>query len=99
MTAGCIHCFTCGEWVGLSGVDLRGTPRSKADAHYLGGPPESIREVGDETRETLVALAIQVRDDLPMVDTLDEAAEFVADELERVRAGLDDRDEANEGDD
>jgi len=78
------YCFTCGEWVGVSGVDLRGTPRSKADAHYLGGPPDDVREAREEIQDRLGDLAEHALLTVEHVETAADAFEFVGEQLEKV---------------
>jgi len=80
-----LYCFTCEEWVGLSGVDLTGTPRSRKDAYYLGGPPEDLREAREETRDELHDLAYRAMRDVEQVESLADGFEFVATQLEQVR--------------
>lgn len=79
-----MFCFTCDEWVGLSGVELRGKPRSKDDAFYLGGPPESIENLRDKVHTEIADLAATVIDRHPSVDDPEDAADYVAEELEQV---------------
>lgn len=80
-----LYCFTCREWVGLSGVDLSGTPRSKADAYYLDGPPEDLRQAREETRGELTDLAYRAMRDVEQVESVEDGFEFVATQLEQVR--------------
>lgn len=82
------YCFTCGEWVGLSGVDLTGTPRSKHDAYYLGGPPESVSDLQHRVRHAVTHLTGTVLNRHPHIDDADEAAEFIADEIEQLSSRL-----------
>ena len=89
-----MFCFTCNEWVGLSGVDLRGKPRSKADAYYLGGPPQDILEEKNTVREQIGELAERIYTRVDRVDDADEAFEFVADEIEQIRDDLEETGEA-----
>lgn len=79
-----MYCFTCSEWVGLSGVELRGTPRSRADAFYLGGMPQEVLRAKQTVAEGLNDLAYRVRREVGHVDGVDEAFEFVETELERI---------------
>jgi len=79
-----MFCFTCGEWVGLSGVDLRGKPRSKDDAYYLGGPPESVTELRSQVQNEACYLASKIIDKHPHIDTPEGAAEFVQTEVSRI---------------
>lgn len=78
------YCFTCDEWVGLSGVDLRGTPRSRKDAYYLAGPPEDVETAQKVAQSGLVELAEFVEEEVERVESVADAAEFVAGELEKV---------------
>lgn len=80
-----MYCFTCGEWVGLSGVDLTGTPRSRKDAYYLGGPPEDLREARSEVRDELRDLAYRAMRDVEQVESPEDGFEFVATQLAQVR--------------
>ncbi|MDR5657298.1 hypothetical protein RH831_08905 [Halodesulfurarchaeum sp. HSR-GB] len=79
------YCFTCEEWVGLSGVDLRGTPRSKADAFYYGGMPVEILQAKNGAAKTLNELAEALKDRLDRIENREEAYEFISDELEGIR--------------
>jgi len=83
------YCFSCEEWVGLSGVDLRGTPRSRADAHYHNGPPADILDAREDVRGGLDELAKEVYYSVDSVETQADAFQFVADELERIQGDLD----------
>lgn len=78
------YCFTCGEWVGLSGIDLSGTPRSRRDAYWLHGPPEEIVRARDAVDDGLVRLANRVMADAPMLDTPADAIEFIEGRLEKL---------------
>lgn len=80
-----IYCFTCDEWIGLSGIDLRGKPRSKTDAFYLDGPPESIATVRKELRNRLEKLVGLVYKEIDRTESPEEAAEFIANELEQTK--------------
>lgn len=80
-----IYCFTCAEWVGLSGVDLRGTPRSRRDAYYLGGTPPEVRAARDGTIKTLNRLADALADRLDHVEDRGDAYEFIETELQKER--------------
>lgn len=72
-----MYCFTCGEWVGLSGVDLRGTPRSRGDAFYLDGEPEAVEDARAVVLIGLRRLAAHVADEVPHVETSADAVEFI----------------------
>lgn len=83
-----LYCFTCEEWVGLSGIELRGTPRSKKDSYYLGGPPEDVAEARQTVREHLTDLAEHALANVETVTDAEDALEFVEDEAERLSADL-----------
>ena len=68
-----MYCFTCEEWVGVSGVDLSGTPRSKNDAYYLGGPPEDLCKTREMTQEDLQDLAYRAVQDVDRFETVENA--------------------------
>jgi len=80
-----LYCFTCKEWVGLSGVDLSGTPRSKADAYYLDGPPDDLQQARDETQSELLDLAYRAMRDVDRFESLEDGLEFVDGQIEQVR--------------
>jgi hypothetical protein len=77
------YCFTCEEWIGVSGVDLRGTPRSRADAYYLGGPPDEVLEAKRGTAKTLSELADRLVSRLEHIEDREDAFEFIKTELEQ----------------
>jgi hypothetical protein len=79
------YCFTCDEWVGLSGVDLTGTPRSKTDAYYLSGPPEDVQQAREETQTELRDLAYRAMRDVEQVNSVEGGFDFVATQLEQIR--------------
>ena len=79
------YCFTCGEWVGFSGVDLRGTPRSRAEAYYLGGAPDEILRAQNGTAKTLDGLAERLVERLETVEDSAEAYKFISAELEKLQ--------------
>ncbi|WP_135823029.1 hypothetical protein [Halostella litorea] len=80
------YCFTCEAWIGFSGVDLRGTPRSRRDAYYLGGMPADVRRAKAGTEDTLGELADALTDRVGHLDSRGDAYEFIATTLEEVRA-------------
>lgn len=80
-----IYCFDCEAWIGISGVDLRGTPRSRADAYYLGGPPDAVVEAREDVGDTLADLAYRVMRDVPTVEDADDALDWIEGELEQAR--------------
>jgi hypothetical protein len=80
------YCFTCDEWVGFSGVDLRGTPRSRDDAYYLGGPPEGVGVARDSVTDATAELVQTVVRNVPHAETVDDALDFIETELEQARA-------------
>jgi hypothetical protein len=89
------YCFTCEAWVGFSGVDLTGTPRSKKEAFYYGGPPDGVLDARNVVREALAVLVKQVAETVPEVNDVETALEFIGTEhekaVERVEAA-DDKD-------
>jgi hypothetical protein len=80
------YCFDCEEWVGLSGVDLRGTPRSRADAYYLGGMPIDVLHAKNGTIETINELAEALLSKVDKLDNLDDAYAFIKTTLEEERS-------------
>lgn len=78
------YCFTCEEWVGLSGVGLRGTPRSRADAYYLGGPPEDVREARAKVRDELGDLAEHALLNVEHVEDAEDAFAFIGEQHEQL---------------
>jgi len=81
------YCFTCAEWVGLSGVNLRGTPRSRADAYYLGGVPVDVIHAQNGTAKTLNELAERLIDRVETIETTADAHQFIGTELEKLQQG------------
>lgn len=79
-----MYCFTCGEWVGLSGVDLRGTPRSTKDAFYLGGMPQEVLQAKNMVMRELNDVAYRLLRDVEHLENKKDAYEFIATELEQV---------------
>lgn len=79
-----IYCFTCEEWVGVSGVALRGTPRSRRDAFYLGGMPPAVLTARNGTVKTLIELADALVDRLEHVEERADAFQFIETELQKV---------------
>jgi len=77
------YCFTCEEWLGFSGVNLQGRPRSRKEAYYLGGPPESVQNANAEIRESLADLTELVVETVPHITTAEDALNFIGTELER----------------
>lgn len=82
------YCFTCEEWIGLSGIELAGTPRSKTDSYYLGGPPKAIRELRDVTRRKITDFCELIIASHPYIDSPERAAEFISDEIEQIQDRL-----------
>jgi len=80
------YCFDCGEWIGLSGVNLRGTPRSRSEAYYLGGMPTDVLHAKDGTAKTLNELADRLVDQVERIDDRDDAYEFIETELGDLRS-------------
>jgi hypothetical protein len=80
------YCFSCDEWVGLSGVDLRGTPRSTADAQYLGGPPDDVLAGRESVRRTVASLCDHIAETVESVNGTAEAFEWVETELDGLDA-------------
>jgi len=80
-----IYCFTCEEWIGVSGVDLRGTPRSGSEAFYLGWVPRSVRNARQGTRSTLCDLADALAERLDHLTDRDDALDFIEAEVECIR--------------
>ena len=83
------YCFTCNEWVGLSGIELRGTPRSKTDAYYLSGPPADVIEARETVRERLGDLAEYALKNVEQLETAEDAFEFIGEQHEQVIEHLD----------
>lgn len=79
------YCFDCEEWIGLSGVNLRGTPRSRSEAYYLGGMPMDVLHGKNGTAKTLNELADRLTDRVERLDSRDDAYEFIGTELEELR--------------
>lgn len=94
-----MYCFTCGAWVGLSGVNLNGTPRSKREAFYLDGPPDAVAEIEETVDEAIIELASSVRNELPRMDSIEEAVGFIGDEIERIQDAVEELDEGEPGED
>ncbi len=82
------YCFTCEEWVGLSGLDLTGTPRSRADAYYLRGAPDAVRDLRQEVRDDVTDLAEAIIDRHPAIETPQQAAEFIMTQIEQIQDRL-----------
>lgn len=93
------YCFTCSEWVGLSGIELRGTPRSKADAYYFSGPPDDVLEARETVRERLGDLAEYALKNVDQIETAEDAFEFIGEQHEQVMDQLDDIADTDAGDD
>lgn len=79
------YCFTCGEWVGLSGAELSGTPRSRATAYYLGGKPPEIRTAEEGVSKTLDELAEALVERVGHVEDRGAAYEFIETKLEAMQ--------------
>lgn len=79
------YCFTCEEWVGLSGVELRGTPRSRADGYYLGGMPMDVLHAKNGAEKTLTELAEALTHRVEYLDTRGDAYQFIESVLEEMR--------------
>lgn len=77
-------CFTCEEWIGLSGVDLRGTPRSRQEAFYLGGMPPDVLSAKNGTAKTLNELAIALTDRVGHIEDREDAIQFIKTELQEL---------------
>lgn len=82
-----MYCFTCEEWVGISGVDLSGTPWSKKNAYYIDGPPEELEKVKDETFDFLCSLCDNIvsNEELDNVENVSDSIEIIEEELERLK--------------
>jgi len=91
------YCFTCSEWIGLSGIDLRGTPRSKAKAYYLSGPPDDLLEARATVRERLGDLAEYALKNVDQLETAEDAFEFIGEQHEQVVERIDNIDDAGDG--
>jgi hypothetical protein len=78
------YCFTCGEWVGISGIELRGTLRSRANAYYLGGPPDDVRQARAKIRDELQSLAEYALLNVDHVEDVEEAFAFVGEQHEKL---------------
>jgi hypothetical protein len=91
------YCFTCSEWIGLSGIDLRGTPRSKAEAYYFSGPPDDLLEARATVRERLGDLAEYALKNVDQLETAEDAFEFIGEQHEQVMERIDDIDDAGDG--
>jgi len=81
---GDIYCFTCEEWIGISGVDLRGTPRSKTDAYYLNGPPEAVKGLRERVEDSAINLVETIINSHPNIEEPSAAADFVLDEVDQL---------------
>jgi hypothetical protein len=79
------YCFTCERWIGLSGVELRGTPRSRADAYYLGGMPMGVLHAKNGATKTLNELAEAITNRVETVDTKDDAYQFIETALKELQ--------------
>jgi len=79
-----IYCFTCEEWVGVSGVELRGTPRSRSDAYYLGGMPTDVLHAKNGAAKTLNELADALIDRVSHLNNRPEALDFIKAEIEEM---------------
>lgn len=80
------YCFTCEEWIGLSGVNLRGTPRSRSEAYYLGEVPMDVLQAKNGTVKTLNELADSLVDSVDTVENRTDALQFIETELEQLRS-------------
>jgi len=80
-----IYCFTCEQWVGVSGVELRGTPRSRSDAYYLGGMPTDVLHAKNGAAKTLNELADALIDRVGHLNNRPEALDFIEAEIEEIR--------------
>lgn len=91
-------CFTCDEWVGLSGVELTGRPRSRTEAFYLDGKPETVAKAEQEVRDTLAELVKSVGSSVSHVDDAVDALEFVEAEVSKAKKRVKERDQQNNQD-
>lgn len=82
------YCFTCEEWIGLSGLDLPGTPRSRAEAYYLDGPPGEVIDLQKRVHDSVTDLAGTIIDEHPDINTPAEAATFITSEIEQIKNDL-----------
>jgi len=80
------YCFDCDEWIGLSGVNLRGTPRSRSEAYYLGGMPMDVLHAKNGTAKTLNKLAGNLTDHVERLGDRADALQFIETELEELRS-------------
>jgi len=80
------YCFTCEKWVGLSGVELRGTPRSRSDAYYLGGMPMDVLRAKNGATKTLNDLAEALIDRVEILEDREDAHEFIEATLEEIQS-------------
>lgn len=93
------YCFTCSEWIGLSGIELRGTPRSKTEAYYFSGPPDDVLEARATVRDRLGDLAEYALKNVDQLETAEDAFEFIGEQHEQVMERLDDVTDTDTGDD
>jgi hypothetical protein len=91
------YCFTCEEWVGLSGLELTGTPRSRKDAYYLGGPPQEVVEARRSVRDSLADMVERVAATVPRVESTEDAMDFIEAEQEKARERVENADNGGAG--
>lgn len=80
-----LYCFTCEEWVGVSGIDLRGTPRSKSEAYYLGGMPPDVLSARNGAAKTLNELADALTERVEHLNGRLDAFDFIETELDALQ--------------
>jgi hypothetical protein len=73
------YCFTCNEWVG---VEFRGHLRSTEDAYYYMGPPPEVQELKRDAVREWREQMLEVRNKHPHIDDLDEASDFLKQQVE-----------------
>lgn len=91
-----LYCFSCEEWVGLSGIDLRGTPRSRADAYYLDGAPEGVEDTRHRVTHDVADLVEMVAENVPHVGDAEDALEFIETEIEQAKERIEKRRQVDE---
>jgi hypothetical protein len=83
------YCFTCNEWVG---VEFRGHLRSTKDAYYYRGPPPEVQELKRRAVGEWKRQIIDVKHKHPNIDTVDEASEFIKQQVDEASDRLQEQD-------
>jgi len=84
---GCdLYCFTCGEYVGFTGIEWSQPPRSRSEAFWKGGPPEEVTDLNVEIWEATAWLVKRTLSDHPHIETVEGAVEFIQGGLEKYPA-------------